>query len=118
MIPDFIEALCNFDVYQSKVQSLGKPDLKILRNAPVSDFKEPYRVSEDIIIEECDVFECRVVPFLRVIRSPELSLFLVYYAEIALSETSSARETYTSVIFWIQRIIRLHTLYFRQQFLL
>src|SRR5664280_554781 len=118
MIPDFIEALCNFDVYQSKVQSLGKPDLKILRNAPVSDFKEPYRVSEDIIIEECDVFECRIVPFLRVFRSPELSLFLTYYAEIALPETSSARETYTSVIFGIQRIIRLHVFDFRRKYFL
>src|SRR5665647_3975175 len=105
MIPDFVEALCDFDVYQSKVQSLGKPYLKILRNAPVGDFKEPSLISEDIIIEECYVFECRVVPFFRVFRSPELSLFLIYYAEIALPETSSARETYTSVIFWIQRII-------------
>src|SRR5674476_574080 len=96
MIPDFVEALCNFDINQPNIQSLGKPYLKILRNAPVSDFKEPSLISEDIIIEKCDVFECRVVPFLRVNRSPELSLFLIYYAEIALPETSSARETYTS----------------------
>lgn len=118
MIPDFVETLCNFDINQPNIQSLSEPYLKLLFDAPVGDFKEPYRVSEGVVVEKCDFVKCRIVSFLRVICSPELSLFLIYYAEIALPETFSAREPYNSVIFGIQRIIRLHIFDFRRKYFL